>query len=317
MLTTAELMAGMDSLQVRLLLSACSAIFILRVLDGRSSTSSTSMLISATALFLCYGVWLSSSGMVVTSCLVMVGLALVVEGWICLRKWTGATEAESHEEAWLLDAGQGSRKSKNQRLLKSTHVAPANTASPNTASLSTFASRPTEIWVCCLCVGVSALVLLLQGRTDTASGLIATLYTLHVLAAAVAGGVALACSIELTFFSSPDALRPATRRRVRWQAIAWVALLVFLAELGASAGILFAPVDKEAGAMVQLFPRVFALSLMVVNFVAWMVPHRVAAFQRSGEATQWTSLTLASWLGVLGLLVVNTLPSNWPWDLLR
>lgn len=307
MLTTADLLAGMDSLQVRLLVSACSAVFVLQVLDGRRSTSSASVLLSVTGLSLCFGAWVSLSGVYISTCLAITGVALAYQSWICLRRWAATSEREIHEEAHPLEARKAKSAPKPGKLAKSGQASERSSSVP----------RLTESLVCYVTVVTSSVALFLAGRSATGIGLIAYVQHMHLIAAAMAAGVALACSIELTFLASPDALRPAMGHKVKWYAIAWFALLVFLVELVASAAILVAPVDEQSDALAQLFPRVFALSLVIVNFVAWMVPQRVAGFQRAGEATQWTSLTLASWIGVLGLLVVNALPSNWPWGLLR
>ena len=307
MLTNADLLADMDFFQVQLLLSACSAILILRVFDGRGTTSSISLIVSTIALFLCFGAWRGTSGTLATVCLTTAAVTLAIQGWVCLQHWLRANEAELHEESRQLADEKNSRKVSKQ----------AGRTAQQSDNSKSILLRKSETLLCCLSVGASASVLFLAIQAETSGGLIGGMQVMHLLAAAIAAGVAFACSVELTFLSSPDALRPAVGNKVHWSAIGWIALIVFLAEFVVSAAIMAAAIDERSSVVEQLFPKVYALSLLVVHFVVWMVPHRVAGFQRTGSASQWTSLTLASWLGVLGLAVVNSLPNNWPWELLR
>jgi Kef-type K+ transport system membrane component KefB len=80
--------------------------------------------------------------------------------------------------------------------------------------------------------------------------------------------------------------------------------------------VILTSVLSERGDLNQLIiSRLFAISFLLIDLIAWIIPHRVATFQRTGKSHAWVSLTLAAWLAVLTLIVLMALPSNWPWEL--
>ena len=137
----------------------------------------------------------------------------------------------------------------------------------------------------------------------------AWLSTVHTLAACALWGVAVFCGLELTFGSAPLSLSA-----VSWSGVATVALFCWIAETCVAAVILLAPVDNTVDFQSVAMTRLFAISILLMDFVVWMIPHRVATFKRTGKATAWVSLTLAAWLGILSLAVLCALPSSWPWQ---
>jgi hypothetical protein len=115
------------------------------------------------------------------------------------------------------------------------------------------------------------------------------------------------CGLELTFGS-------ALLSSISWSGVATVALFCWIAETCVAAMILLAPVDNTVELQSVAMTRLFAISILLVDFVVWMIPHRIATFKRTGKATAWVSLTLAAWLGSLSLAVLCALPSSWPWQ---
>jgi hypothetical protein len=100
---------------------------------------------------------------------------------------------------------------------------------------------------------------------------------------------------------------------VSWSGVAKVALVCWIIESCVAAVIVLTPVDDAADFQSVAMTRLFAISILLMDFVVWMIPHRVATFKRTGKATAWVSLTLAAWIGALSLAVLCALPSTWPW----
>ncbi len=139
---------------------------------------------------------------------------------------------------------------------------------------------------------------------------LASIAAVHAVAICTLLGVAIFCAIELTFDSAPASLAA-----VAWSVVAIVALVAWIAEIFVAGWIVMAPVSDQVELPAAALTRMFALSVLVIDFVVWMIPQRVAAFKRAGKATAWVSLSLAAWIGALSLIVLCALPSNWPWKL--
>ncbi len=132
---------------------------------------------------------------------------------------------------------------------------------------------------------------------------------IHALTASLLLGATLSVAIELTFGSAPGAIS-----QVKWQAIANVALACSLCELLVVAVILTRPIGDAQYFGGLLISRMFAISVVLIDLIAWIIPQRVANFNRTGKAYDWVSLTLAAWICVVSLLVLVALPSTWPWS---
>lgn len=136
----------------------------------------------------------------------------------------------------------------------------------------------------------------------------------HLLAAASMWGVAWNCGLQTTFISTPDRLAPEQGPRVGWPWIARLAMALFIVELLSCTAIFLGPKQTlPAEFSDRVLPAIFALALMILNFVAWMIPHRIRQFQRAGRATEWVTLALAAWLAFLSFAIVCALPVDWPW----
>ncbi len=210
-----------------------------------------------------------------------------------IRLWLGASPLETYEEASSLDRTnkkESDAKSKHPQALK---VGP-------TSSLR---------WLDLLGLLIIAAALAISVYSNAPSPKTnAWQSTVHTLAACALWGVGVFCGLELTFGSTPLSLSA-----VSWSGVARVALLCWIAETCVAAAILLAPVDHKADLQSIAMTRLFAISILLMDFVVWMIPHRVATFRRTGKATAWVSLTLAAWLGTLSLAVLCALPSSWPW----
>ena len=127
-------------------------------------------------------------------------------------------------------------------------------------------------------------------------------------------GIAVVCVVELTWLTTPDGLSTAGGRRVRWSALAVLALVMATLQLALCASIFvwspgYVGQDFQEGVLGYLF----AFTLLLVSYMVWMIPHRVAGFQAQGNARGWASLALAAWLAMLSLISVMALPADWPW----
>jgi hypothetical protein len=135
------------------------------------------------------------------------------------------------------------------------------------------------------------------------------LAVMHVVATSILLGVSACCALELTFGSAPRSLNS-----VNWRGLASVAFVCFLLELLVGGMILTRAVSDSQDLGMLIISRLFAVSILLLDLLAWVIPHRVATFKRTGKAAGWVSLTLAAWLCVLSLTVLVALPSNWPWN---
>ncbi len=227
-----------------------------------------------------------------------------------IRDWLRTSPRETFEEVASVDAT--SKKQKKKSVTKSNALS-APSAFPRAAGTRSTVSKSTVsksavhwyTWLGVMISGWSLTSSVLANGSARSSALFAAV---HVLAACVLLGVALFCAIELTFGSAPSSLSA-----ISWSSVAFVALICWVAELGIAASIVLTPVDATADFQVAAMSRMFAISVMVIDFVVWMIPFRLATFQRSGKAVAWVSLAIAAWTGVLSLTLLCALPTHWPW----
>jgi hypothetical protein len=145
---------------------------------------------------------------------------------------------------------------------------------------------------------------------------------LEVISVTLMLGVALFLCFELTLISTPDALNATNpAARVSWKSLSRLTMVVALVILACClAQFLQKPSEANIGdddKIVQIAARLFGLILLIATFVVWIIPHRLAFFQRTNAVPKdWVSLTLAAWLGAFAFLVVATLPATWPWRIL-
>lgn len=134
-------------------------------------------------------------------------------------------------------------------------------------------------------------------------------------------GLAIYLCIELTFLSSPDALSVERSARVSWSGTARLAMLVSLLILACCLIQFISNNDASkldsSQRTVHFAAKAFGLILLIATFTIWIVPRRLASFQKSGKIPKdWISLTLTAWLGMFAFVVASTLPADWPWRLL-
>lgn len=148
--------------------------------------------------------------------------------------------------------------------------------------------------------------------------------TAQTLATILMTGIGLVVGLEMTYASTPDALSVAESKViVNWRMIArWASLAALVIASCCCAQLLIAlkrPVVSGPQGAVEFAARVFGMILLLMTFVLWMVPHRLANYQlRNQIPHDWITLLLAAWVGLAGFIVVGTLPIDWPWlQLLR
>ena len=222
----------------------------------------------------------------------------VIAGISCLlniRRWMGTRPRETYEETSRLDRSNPKKSTATQ----ATH-------SPASSSSTTSPMSCIDLLgflIVALAIAISVYSTAPSPKSN------AWLSTIHTLAACGLWGVGIFCALELTFGSAPLSLSA-----VSWSGVATVALLCWIAETCIAATIILTPFDDTVDFQSVAMTRLFAISILLVDFVVWMIPHRVANFKRTGKATAWVSLTLAAWLGTLSLAVLCGLPSAWPWQ---
>ncbi len=223
--------------------------------------------------------------------------------WLHIRDWMRTSPRESFEESSLVDVP-----------IKKRPPPAAKTSSRGQSSSSKPRSNKFSAVPQSVVHSLSMLGVLLSGWSVTNSVMAGSMRstawfaTIHVLAACLLLGISSLCAIELTVGSAPSSLAS-----VSWSTVAFVALICWIAEICIAATIVLSPVDDTADFQILAMSRMFAISLLVIDFVVWMIPHRLATFQRTGKSTAWVSLALAAWIGVLSLTLLLALPTTWPW----
>lgn len=212
-----------------------------------------------------------------------------------IRQWMRTSPRETYEEASQIDGSN----------LKKSNA--AKSSSSQTLKATPKVSVPWVDLLGLVVAGASIAVAVYTSMPLAKSN--AWLGTIHVLAACVLWGVGVFCAVELTFGSAPLSLSA-----VSWSGVVSVALVCWVAESCIAAAIVLSPVDSSADFESVAMTRLFAISILLADFVVWMIPHRVATFKRTGKTTAWVSLAMAAWLGALSLAVLCALPSTWPWQ---
>ncbi|MDX1926082.1 MAG: hypothetical protein SFV81_06170 [Pirellulaceae bacterium] len=210
-----------------------------------------------------------------------------------IRQWTRTSPRETYEEVSQIDGA--SKKSDGTR--KSTRSQPMK-ASP---------AMPLP-WFDLLGIVAVVAAISISIYASVSPRAYAWYSVVHTIAACVLWGVAIFSAIELTFGSAPLSLSA-----VSWSGAAFIALGCWLAESWIAAVIVLSPADESADMQSLVMTRLFAISILLMDFVVWIIPHRVAKFKRTGKASEWVSLSMAAWIGMLSLTLLCALPSNWPW----
>lgn len=141
----------------------------------------------------------------------------------------------------------------------------------------------------------------------------------HLFATLLMLSISVFCALETTILLSPDTAGTKDERGVflvRWHLVAWLAQALFLIKMILTTLVLLKLGDVDAvPAPTQALAAGFAIGLIILDFVAWMVPYRLRNFQRGSQPTGWASLALASWLSVISYITISVLPFDWPWQI--
>lgn len=294
--------ASVASLLLRCALAGWLSCWLLAAVDGRKSAWGYQLLLGL-------GTTLFSARAVVTEDLhqfawgLSAALGLLWNGY-SLRQWLSAAPAEIlADSAVATPAKRSKRKSgKGSQSRGASAVARvgATTWSPLKMALfavGTFACM-AALWPAELGLGTQSVE--------------RWIVPVHIMASSMMLAVCLITALELTVLSSPDSVLASGG--ATWSKLASVALASAGVEMLVCLMIFLEFTDSEAAdTEVLLAKRIFALALLVTAVIAWLIPSRIAGFQKRGElATGWVSLTLASWIAALAFAVVCLLPPDWP-----
>lgn len=284
------------------------AVGLLSGLDGRRSVSATVIVL----LLICGAAsvqgwaasdWIGLEGAWLVSTATS-GLALMFN----VRVWLSTTPAAMHQEATGLPSSE----------TISPGAAREPVLYPEPTSMSSFSWQTAGLAL--IGIGASSFAVAYpwwEGSGSWQPGLgLGTLATASRLTAAAMLACGLVSSLELTYLGSPDALVFSTLRSLNWRWVARLTATLFAAHILLSLWWITRPINELQSWEIQAVGRIFVLTQTLACFVGWMVPHRLAKFQRQHVAPRgWTSLTLAAWLATLSLSVVLALPADWPWRL--
>lgn len=173
------------------------------------------------------------------------------------------------------------------------------------------------------CVGFGLVFAALIVATPALAADIAWLAWSQAFSCSVMWGIALAVGLELTFCAVPSDLAAGSSRPVgRLATLAMVLALAMLSvAIWVAANIVLGdgPRSGQAGtslkAEFQLLSWIFAGTILLVQFVVWMVPYRLFRLKDGLRKSEWSTLALSAWLGCLALSVALALPTSWPWTL--
>ncbi|MEZ6133916.1 MAG: hypothetical protein R3C53_03295 [Pirellulaceae bacterium] len=314
MISGAAIEAGVASAILRAALAGWIALFVLKLIDHRKSIAPFGILLGFITLTASVrGALLSTFDETwqVTTVTTTQTIAIVAAWWSSsllaavvlasqLRRWVRTAPEELHREASSTDPRKR-QKTKRSRDKAVGHSAP---------------SGPLLSLGLCLLGATLIVVALLLGDVDMArlSGAAWWISITHLLLSACLLGMAICCALELSFLSSPDALNPTSGVRVAWKCMDRLAIILAAIELSLCCAVFFMisngpNLDVKSAALAGSY----AFTLLVVAYVVWMIPHRVAHFQTHGKPRGWVALALAAWLVFFALLVVSALPPTWPW----
>lgn len=309
MLNDEAISAGIFALSNKAALALGIALILFNWTDRRQSKLPLCLL-TCLAAIICVGFNVYAASQFAIRCAFAVGAGLLcLELVLLLKSWVKVNPASVHDEQLPSSSeSKASNREKRKRAAKQT----ANQR-----------SALNYLWLIAGCVAL-AIGLFWQYAESTAEGMdqindsmIQAYAAIQMLSACLMLGVSLFCAMQVTFLSSPDALEDPGATNVLWGRVAATAMLLLALALFLAFYIFLngKPLVGEE-ILNRILPTVFALTLVILYFVAWMVPYRIYGFQKSGKAKEWTSLALAAWLSVLCFALVCALPTSWPWQAL-
>ncbi len=136
--------------------------------------------------------------------------------------------------------------------------------------------------------------------------MIASLLSLYVMFALL-----LASSLELTVGKLGAELLA-----LPWQRISTVATFGFLAEI-LLAGWVISKLKPGESVEMTAAPVLYEFSRLLLGYIAWCVPRRMAMLAHKKELKGQASLALSGWIGVICFSIAMALPTAWPWNVLK
>ncbi len=309
MLILSATTVGMWALIPKAALATLSACGLLRALDRRLAAVPPALVLACIGGAACFAAsWQTQVNAERLAWLTAAGCASVAV-LLGLRTWLRTTPDQLHRETSRIDAASSQAKEKVSSKRKKSKA--------KARKSDTTDAIPWRFELALILLAAVAACLALewshQARFARFEG--AWRIGTHQLAIGLVWGVTIFCAAQVCWLSTPDALNPSQGPRLTWNWVAWIALVLFLVEMGLCCLIFFsASESRDVELSTRVLTRVFALGLMTINFIMWMVPHRVAGFQRGRTVSGWVSLALAACLACLAAAVVCALPAEWPWD---
>jgi hypothetical protein len=134
----------------------------------------------------------------------------------------------------------------------------------------------------------------------------ATFAILGTLAAAGLSAVALLLALETTVGGIGKGLLSLPWRGLEQFTLACWSVVLLLCGVQIAWG-------KADTWQLQIGSILYCLGLMVVGYILWSIPRRLAQLAEQQRCEGLVSLALAAWLAVLSLGVMSLLPPGWPW----
>lgn len=101
-----------------------------------------------------------------------------------------------------------------------------------------------------------------------------------------------------------------------WQRFSTIATFGFLAEI-LLAGWIMMKLKPDESIEVTAAPIIYEFSRLLLSYIAWCIPRRMALLAQQKQLKGQASLALAGWIGVLCFILAMALPTAWPWNTLK
>ncbi len=95
-----------------------------------------------------------------------------------------------------------------------------------------------------------------------------------------------------------------------WHRLTTAATFAFLAEI-LLAGWIIAQLKPSETIEMTAVPVVYEFSRLLLAYIAWCVPRRMALLARNKELKGQASLALAGWIGLICFAIAMALPAAW------
>ncbi|MFN3192329.1 MAG: hypothetical protein ACE361_17595 [Aureliella sp.] len=313
LVSEAALVTGLNGMLPKLLFALAGSLVFLRFCDRRLASLGPAALIAVGILVTAIPVLIRSSGLLAYLILGTGAGAFAVLAILLTGRWSRLSPGDLQAEA-------EDRPASSKRAARSRRRG-ADSQETNPISSVEFGL----LLVGLVGFGISALMPVSAGGVEAPGALASVgldlqrqwLPRLYGFTVVGLWSVSIFYAVELTWLSSPESFDVERNDLVQWRPAMVVATGLFCLALLTCLAVFLR--SSEMGTRAELaervFPVVFALTWLVVSFIAWMIPARVSRFQRDGRAEGWTSLTLAGWLVCCCLAVLCALPEDWPWRL--